>query len=234
MNEKEFIEALKQLSITLNKKQQYQLSKYYEMLVEKNKVINLTNITEKESVYLKHFYDSLTLSMVCDFNKYESLCDIGTGAGFPGLVLKIVFPHLKVVLIDSLEKRITFLNEVISDLKLQDIEAIHIRAEEYAKSNREKYDIVTSRAVARLSVLSELCLPIVKVGGYFISMKAHAEEEIKEIDENLKKLNSEIELVKTFMLPIEESMRTFIVIKKTKITDKRYPREFKEIKRKPL
>jgi 16S rRNA (guanine527-N7)-methyltransferase len=234
MNEQVFINYLSQLGIEINQNQLQQLNRYYELLIEKNKVMNLTNITLKEDVYLKHFYDSLTLAKVCNFKNQNSLCDIGTGAGFPGIVLKIIYPHLKVVLIDSLEKRITFLKEVIDDLKLNDIEAMHIRAEEYAKKKQNIFDIVTSRAVARLNVLTELCLPLVKVDGYFISMKAHAEDEIAEIDNNLKILNSEITEINTFLLPIEESSRTLIKIKKKKIIDQKYPRDFKEIKRKPL
>lgn len=234
MSEKEFIRAIKALKIDIDELKINQLNRYYELLVEKNKVMNLTNIIEKNDVYLKHFYDSLTLSYICDFNKIESLCDIGTGAGFPGLILKIIFPHLKISLIDSLEKRIKFLNEVINDLGLKDIEAIHIRAEDYARNNRELFDIVTSRAVARLSILTELCLPLVKVDGYFISMKGHAKEELNEIENNLKILDSKIEEIKEFNLPYDAGYRTLIKIKKKKVTNLKYPREFKEIKRKPL
>jgi 16S rRNA (guanine527-N7)-methyltransferase len=234
MNEKKFINELNKLGIKIDNNQLKQLNRYYELLIEKNKVMNLTNIIEKDSVYLKHFYDSLTLATICDLNSITNLCDIGTGAGFPGLIIKILYPQIKIVLIDSLDKRIKFLNEVIEDLGLKNIIALHMRAEEYAKNNREKFDIVTSRAVARLSILTELCLPLVKVGGYFIPMKAKAEEEIKEIDNNLSTLNSKIEGIKTFILPIEESNRTLIKIKKMKINDKKYPREFKEIKKKPL
>lgn len=234
MNKETFVESLKELGIKIENDQLKLLSDYYELLIEKNKVMNLTNITEEDAVYLKHFYDSLTICRVCDFNNIKSLCDVGTGAGFPGLVLKIVFPNLKVVLVDSLEKRIKFLNDVINSLKLKDIEAVHVRAEDYAKNNRENFDVVTSRAVARLSVLTELCIPMTKVNGYFISMKAHAEEELLEISQNLNTLGSEISKIDTFSLPIEDSIRTLIKIKKLKITDKKYPRDFKEIKRKPL
>ena len=234
MNEKEFIDAVKQLGIEIKDEQLKQLERYYELLVEKNKVMNLTNIILKEDVYLKHFYDSLTLTMICNFREQNNLCDIGTGAGLPGVVLKIMYPHLNVVLIDSLEKRIKFLNEVKIDLKLENLEIIHSRAEDYAKKHFDMYDVVTSRAVARLSILNELCLPIVRVGGYFISMKSHAEEEIKEISNNLKILNSEIAKTEMFSLPIEGSIRTLIKIKKKNKIDRKYPREFKEIKRKPL
>jgi 16S rRNA (guanine527-N7)-methyltransferase len=234
MNEKEFIESIKQLGIEIDNIKLEQLKKYYELLVQKNEVMDLTNIIEHDSVYLKHFYDSLTLCLVCNFNEIKTFCDVGTGAGFPGLIIKIIFPHIHVVLIDSLDKRIKFLQEVINDLNLKNIEAIHIRAEDYAKTKREFFDIVTSRAVAKLSILTELCLPLVKVNGYFISMKANAIDEINEIDNNLKILNSEIEEIKIFNLPIENSNRTLIKIKKYDIVSKKYPRQFKEIKRKPL
>jgi 16S rRNA (guanine527-N7)-methyltransferase len=234
MNEKLFVSELNKLGIEINDNQLKQLNRYYELLIEKNKVMNLTNIVEKESVYLKHFYDSLTLATICDLNNVTSLCDIGTGAGFPGLVIKIIYPHINIVLIDSLDKRIKFLNDVIEDLDLKNIIALHTRAEEYARKSREEFDIVTSRAVARLSILTELCLPLVRVGGYFIAMKANAKEEIREIDRNLSILSSKINKIQTFILPIEGSNRTLIKIEKTKITDKKYPREFKEIKKKPL
>lgn len=234
MNENEFIEYVKELGIEVDDVKLHNLSKYFELLVQKNEVMNLTNIVEKESVYLKHFYDSLTLMMVYNFNNCENVCDIGTGAGFPGLVLKIMFPHLKVVLVDSLDKRIKFLNEVIAELNLEGVEALHIRAEDYAKKNRSTFDLVVSRAVAKLSILTELCLPLAKVKGHFISMKGNADEEVKEINNNLKILGGEIVEIKQFLLPNENSNRALIKIKKNKETDKKYPRDFKEIKRKPL
>ena len=173
MNKNKFIEELKKINIVLDEKQLNQLEKYYELLVEYNKVMNLTGITEKEEVYLKHFYDSLTIIKVIDLKNVNSLCDIGTGAGFPGLVLKIVFPNLKVTLLDSLNKRINFLNTVIEELKLENIETIHARAEEYAILNRNKFDITTSRAVAHLSILLEYAIPITKENGYFIPLKGN-------------------------------------------------------------
>ncbi|MDD2202769.1 MAG: 16S rRNA (guanine(527)-N(7))-methyltransferase RsmG [Bacilli bacterium] len=234
MTEKEFVKALNKLGIDIDEDKLGKLDKYYHILIEKNKIMNLTNIIRKEEVYLKHYYDSLTISLVINFNKQKSLCDIGTGAGFPGIVLKILFPHLKVVLIDSLAKRITFLNEVIEELDLKDIEVIHVRAEDYARKNNKKFDVVVSRAVAKLNILNELCLPLVKIGGCFISMKGYADEELKNIDKNLAELNSEILEIKRFLLPLEESQRTLIKIKKINSINKKYPREFKEIKRKPL
>ncbi len=234
MTEKEFVKALNKLGIDIDEDKLGKLDKYYHILIEKNKIMNLTNIIRKEEVYLKHYYDSLTISLVINFNKQKSLCDIGTGAGFPGIVLKILFPHLKVVLIDSLAKRITFLNEVIEELDLKDIEVIHVRAEDYARKNNKKFDVVVSRAVAKLNILNELCLPLVKIGGCFISMKGYADEELKNIDKNLAELNSEILEIKRFLLPLEESQRTLIKIKKINSINKKYPREFKEIKKKPL
>ncbi|MDD2469836.1 MAG: 16S rRNA (guanine(527)-N(7))-methyltransferase RsmG [Bacilli bacterium] len=234
MNEKVFIEYITKLGIDIDEEKINQLRKYHELIVEKNKVMNLTNITKKEDVYLKHFYDSLTINYIYDLKQSISLCDVGTGAGFPGIVLKIMFPQLKVVLIDSLGKRIAFLKEVIKALNLKSIEAIHVRAEDYARMNRETFDVVTSRAVARLNILNELCLPLVKKGGYFISMKGHAEEEAKEAENSFKILKSEIVDIKTFSLPFEESVRTLIKIRKNEATTKTFPRNFKEIKRKPL
>ena len=210
MNIDTFIEETKKLGINLTDKQLSQLEKYYNLLIEWNNKINLTRIVEKEDVYLKHFYDSLTISKVIDLNNSGSLCDIGTGAGFPGVVLKIVYPNLKVTLVDSLNKRIVFLNEVIKELELTDIVAIHSRAEDI----KDKYDIVTSRAVANLKKLSEYCLPLVKENGYFIPMKANVEEELIEAKDTIKKLNGTLEKQETFYLPIEESIRNILLIKK--------------------
>ena len=230
MNIELFIEETKKLGITLDEIQLKQLEEYYSLLIEWNAKINLTRITEKEDVYLKHFYDSLTLSKVIDLNQNLSLCDIGTGAGFPGIVLKICFPNLKITLVDSLQKRINFLNEVIEKLSLKDIEAIHDRAEDYAKNHREEYDIVTSRAVANLRVLSELSIPMVKVEGYFIPMKATIEEELEEAKDIINKLSGKLEKQETFTLPIEESIRNILLIRKASKTNPIYPRRMDKIK----
>ena len=227
----EFIEELKKLNIDITEQKLKQLNKYYEMIVEYNKVMNLTGITEIEQVYLKHFYDSLTITKIIDLNKEETLCDIGTGAGFPGMVIKILFPNLKITLVDSLNKRIEFLKQVIKELNLKDIEALHIRAEEFAQNNREKYDVVTSRAVAPLNILLEYGIPLIKVNKYFIAYKANI---IEESTNALEKLNSKIERIEKFNLPIEESTRTLIKIKKLKPTSKKYPRKNNEIKNRPL
>ncbi len=226
MNQNKFIEELKKINISINELQLKQLERYYELLVEYNKFMNLTGITIKEEVYLKHFYDSLTIAKVIDLNQYDTLCDVGTGAGFPGLVIKIIYPNLKVTLLDSLNKRLNFLNIVIKELNLKDIETIHIRAEEYKK----QFDIVVARAVAPLNILLEYCIPITKVNGYFIAMKGKNEEA----NNALKELNSEIIETNSFLLPIEQSNRTIIKIKKIKETNKKFPRKYSEIKKNPL
>lgn len=230
MNLALFIEETKKLGIELTSQQLEKLNQFYELLISWNQKMNLTRITEKEDVYLKHFYDSLTLSKVIDLNQDLTLCDVGSGAGFPGIVLKICFPNLKITLLDSLQKRVNYLNEIIKELDLKDIEAIHTRAEEYAKQNREKFDIVTARAVANLKILSELCIPMVKVNGLFIAMKANIEEEIENSTEILKKLDSKIEKIETFYLPIENSIRNIILIEKLKPTNTLYPRRIEKIK----
>lgn len=233
MTQNEFIKALNNINVTLTQNQLDQLNKYYELLVEYNKVMNLTGITEKEEVYLKHFYDSLTIIKIIDLNNIDSLCDIGTGAGFPGLVLKIVFPNLKITLLDSLNKRIEFLKIVINELGLKDIEVIHTRAEEYALNNRNKFDVTTARAVAHTSILLEYAIPLTKIGGYFIPLKANMETEIKEIDNAINELNVELIEKQEFKLPIEESNRTILLFKKLK-DNKKYPRKYSEIKKKRL
>jgi 16S rRNA (guanine527-N7)-methyltransferase len=230
----EFIEELKKINIEPTNEQLEQLEKYYDMLIEYNKVMNLTGITEKDQVYLKHFYDSLTIAKVIDLNKEKKLCDIGTGAGFPGIIIKIIYPELEVTLVDSLNKRINFLKEVIEKLKLKKIIAIHDRAEDFARKNIEKYDVVTSRAVAPLNILLEYSIPLLKIDKYFIAYKANVEEEIKNSTNALKKLESEIEKTEIFSLPVENSTRTILKIKKKNKTQKKYPRTNIEIKNKPL
>ena len=210
MNKEEFIKELEKLNIMLSSYQLNQLDKFYHLLVEWNKKINLTRIIEEKDVYLKHFYDSLTLVKVIDLNNDLKLCDIGTGAGFPGLVLKIVFPNLKVTLIDSLLKRINFLNLVIKELDLSDIETVHFRAEDYVKLHKKEYDVVTSRAVSKLNNLIDYSIPLLKDKGCFVPMKANCEEEIKECLSTLKRKKIIIEKIEEFDLPIENSHRTII------------------------
>ena len=234
MTENKFIEEINKLGISLTKQQLNQLNMYYELLVEWNKKMNLTGITEKDQVYLKHFYDSLTISKVVDLTKEKTLIDVGTGAGFPGLVLKIVFPNLNVTLLDSLNKRLNFLNEVIKKLELKNITTIHDRCEEYAIKTREKYDIVTARAVAPLPILIEYCVPLVKVNKFFIPMKANIEEEIINSSNAIKKLEIKSIKKETFKLPIEESTRTIIKFQKINKTSKMYARKYNEIKKRSL
>ena len=233
MNKDDFLKKLKEMNIILFNNQLEQLDEYYKLLIEWNEKINLTRITEEKDVYLKHFYDSITLIKAIDLTQQLDVCDIGTGAGFPGIVLKIVFPNLNVTLVDALKKRIDFLNIVIEKLELKNIVTVHERAEIFTKKNREKYDLVTCRAVAKLNIISELCIPSVKVNGYFIPMKANIEEEISNT-EYLKKLNSKIENIVTFKLPIENSIRNLIIIKKIDKTTSIYPRKNEKIQKFPL
>jgi 16S rRNA (guanine527-N7)-methyltransferase len=234
MTEQEFIYEVKKLNVEITNESLKKLNKYYELLIEYNNRINLTTIIDKKEVYLKHFYDSLTLVKVYNFKEDISLCDVGSGAGFPSIVLKIFFPNLKITIIDCLEKRINFLNVVIKELNLINIEAIHRRAEEYAKENREKFDIVTARAVARLNILLELCIPLLKEHGYFLVMKGSINEELKEAKKAIDILNLKIEAIEHFRLPKENSDRCIIKIIKNKITNIKYPRIFSKIKKKPL
>lgn len=234
MNEKEFIEQLKLINIFVDDKQLYKLSQYYELLIEWNQKFNLTAITDKEQVYLKHFYDSATINKIIDLKAEKNLCDAGSGAGFPGIVLKILFPNLEVVLIDSHNKRINFLNFVIEKLKLEKIIAIQSRVEDYALESREQYDVVTARAVAPLNILLECCFPLIKVNKFFIAMKGNISQEINNSENALKCLDAEIVAIEEFLLPVEESHRTLLKIKKNKKTNNIYPRKYCDIKKRPL
>lgn len=225
MNIEVFKEEVEKLGISLTDEKLNQLALFYQLLLSWNEKMNLTRITNQEEVYLKHFYDSLTLYKEIKLETVDTLCDVGSGAGFPGIVLKIVFPNLDITLIDSLQKRVNYLNEIIKELKLSNIRAIHTRCEDYARVNREKYEVVTARAVANLKVLSELCLPLVKENGYFIAMKGKATEELDEAKAMIGTLGGKIEHINEFNLPLEESNRTLIKIKKEKKTDKIYPRK---------
>ena len=233
MNIDEFIKNIKELKINYNKEQLDKLNKYYELLIEYNNYMNLTTITDKKQVYLKHFYDSLTLCRIYDFNKEIALCDIGTGAGFPGIVLKIFFPNIKILLVDSLNKRILFLKKVISKLNLEKIDAIHSRIEDYAIKNKEKFDVVTARAVAPLNILLEYSMPLIKKDGFFLALKGKEEEKNKYFNA-LNKLNSKIIFIDKFKLPIEDSERTIYKFARNGIIEKKYPRSIKEIKNNPL
>lgn len=234
MNIETFIEALKQHNISLTEKQLNQLDTYFHMLVEWNKKMNLTNITEKEDVYLKHFYDSITLAFYHSLDS-QHICDIGAGAGFPSIPLKIVFPNLKVTIVDSLNKRITFLNALFEALELDQVEAVSARAEEYCENHRESFDIVTARAVARFEILDELCLPLVKLGGYFIALKgASGQEEFDVAKSGIQKLGGKLESMHAFTLPNHDDQRMNFYIKKVKQTPNKYPRAFAKIKKSPL
>ncbi len=211
MNQSKFIEEVKLLGIDITEKQLNLLEKYYELLIEWNNKINLTRIVEKEEVYLKHFYDSLTIAKVINLNNVQTLLDFGTGAGFPGIVLKIFYPNLKITLVDSLNKRVIFLNEVIKELKLDNIEAIHIRVEDL-KDNH--YDIITTRAVSNLKQLILWINKLITKNTLFIPLKAHVEEEIKEAQNLMNKNKIKIVKKETFNLPIEGSLRNILVIRK--------------------
>jgi 16S rRNA (guanine527-N7)-methyltransferase len=228
MNAEQFKSMLSEKGIELTDKQMQQYEAYYETLVEWNEKMNLTAITEKEEVYLKHFYDSISAAFYFDFSKPLRLCDVGAGAGFPSIPLKIAFPNLEVTIVDSLNKRITFLEQLAKTLELTKVHFIHDRAETFGvnKEFRESFDIVTARAVARMSVLSELCIPLVKVGGHFVAMKAaHAGDELEVGKKAILLLGGKLEKSYSFQLPFEESDRNILVIKKEKPTPKKYPRK---------
>ena len=231
MTKEEFIQELRILNIELDADKLEKLNKFYQLLIKWNGLINLTTITKEEDVYLKHFYDSLTLVKVINLEENIKVLDVGTGAGFPGLVLKIVFPNLKITLLDSLTKRIKYLETIINDLELKDITVVCERSEEYTKKHIEEYDLVVSRAVAHLRILSEITFQSVKINGNLIAMKGNAEEEVLESKKMIDKLNGKIIKKEIFQLPIENSIRTLIKIKKIKKTNKMYPRKYSEIKK---
>ncbi|MFI8687880.1 16S rRNA (guanine(527)-N(7))-methyltransferase RsmG [Rossellomorea sp. NPDC077527] len=228
MNVNEFQSKLEEKGISLSSEQLHQFERYYELLVEWNEKMNLTAITEKEDVYLKHFYDSVSAAFYVDFNEVQSLCDVGAGAGFPSIPIKICFPHLHISIVDSLNKRITFLNHLSDELGLENTNFYHDRAETFGKNkaHREKYDMVTARAVARMSVLSELCLPLVKKGGSFVAMKAsNVNEELSNAKKAIGTLGGQTDKMYSFVLPEEESERNIVKINKVKETPNKYPRK---------
>ena len=221
-------EGCRELGITLDEIQKKQFTDFYEYLVEKNKVMNLTGITEFQEVLIKHFLDSLACVKAVDMSRIKRIMDIGTGAGFPGVPLKIAFPHLEACLLKKKKKRVNFLEETFQMLKLENITAIHGRAEEYAKNKqyRETYDLCVSRAVSNLATLSEYCLPYVKTGGYFISYKSGTvQEEVEQAQKAVKILGGKIQDVVYFQLPDSEIQRSLVVIEKIKATPGRYPRK---------
>lgn len=232
-----FEKSLEKLNIHLNEKQMYQFMQYYEMLIETNKVMNLTAITEYDEVVDKHFVDSLSLIQAIDLNQPLKVIDVGTGAGFPGIPLKIAFPQLKIVLLDSLNKRINFLNRVIEALELSDVETIHGRAEDFGRNPRyrEQFDLCVSRAVANLSTLSEYCLPFVQIGGRFISYKSgRIKEEMEASQKAVTLLGGHIDQCLSYTLADTDIERSLVIIEKVKPTKKAYPRKAGKPSKEPL
>lgn len=238
MNSTKIFETeLKKLGIILTDKQREQFDRYYELLIEWNKVMNLTGITDYDEVILKHFIDSLMLSEICDMSNVSALIDVGTGAGFPGIPIKIVYPHINAILLDSLNKRLKFLNTVIEELGLESVQTLHGRAEDYARKTeyRESFDLCVSRAVANLSTLSEYCIPFVKKDGTFISYKGGAsDEEVKQAERAVDLLGGKVETIHKFTLPGTDMGRTLVEIKKIKNTPRRYPRKAGQPAKEPL
>lgn len=233
MTKEEFIVALNNINIHLTKEAEDALEIYASFLLEYNEHTNLTAIKTMSEIYLKHFYDSLTISKLVDFNNGK-LLDVGTGAGFPGMVLAICFPNLQVDLLDSNNKKIKFLEELIKKLNLTNVQTVYSRAEDYTRVNREKYDYVTSRAVADLRVLLELNIPSLKINGEFLVMKGNIDEELKLSQNAIKKLFCTITKKEEFTLPFNSGTRNIMIIKKTKETPSIYPRNYDKIKKRPL
>lgn len=239
MNPEIFAEELANYGFKLSSKQKEQFATYYNKLIEFNKKVNLTRITDKNEVYLKHFFDSITplLEFSDLFKGEKSLCDVGAGAGFPSLPIKILCPDLSITIVDSLDKRLKFLDELVSDLSLDKVTLVHSRAEDAGqnKNLREKFDLVTGRAVARMSVLSEYCLPLAKVDGYLVALKGpKAQDELAEAKNAIEVLGGSVKEVKELTLPDTDDERTLIVVKKVKATPKKYPRQAGTPNRKPL
>ncbi len=234
MNKQEFLNKVGELGINLTEEHLDQLDKYCNFLLEYNTHTNLTAIKEEEQVYLKHFYDSLTFIKAIDVKKHNNLLDIGTGAGFPGMVLKIVFPHLEVTLLDSNNKKINFLKELTMKLGLTKVNFFHGRAEDFCQKNREKFDIVTARAVTNMTALTELCLPLTKINGYFIALKGSNQEELEESMYAIKVLGGILEETINFELPYDCGERNILRILKQKNTPKEYPRRYEKIVKNPL
>ncbi len=232
MNLDQFKTELKKLNIKLSPYQLEQLNIYCDFLLEYNKHTNLTAIKNKNDVFLKHFFDCLTILPLIENNK--TLLDIGTGAGFPGLVLAIFMPNLKVTLLDSNNKKINFLSQCLQKLNITNVKLINERAEKYTKDNREQYDYITSRAVANLSILLELGVPALKINGHFIAMKGNANEELEQAKTAMQKLNVKLETIKNFNLPNNEGQRTILNFIKMAPTSLTYPRSYDKIKKKNL
>ena len=235
MNQEQFVNALKEQNIEISNKQLLLFNRYFEVLINYNEKVNLTAIVEKKEVYLKHFFDSLTILTNMKLKDHAKICDVGAGAGFPSVPLKIMRPDLDITIVDSLGKRIEFLNLLYKELDLKGIVAIHSRAEEFSLKYREKFDYVTARAVARLNILAELCIPLVKLNGSFISMKgATGKEELQEANKAVKTLGCVQKELIDFSLPNEGGTRNIIIFEKIKPTPLKYPRNYGQIKKKPL
>jgi 16S rRNA (guanine527-N7)-methyltransferase len=233
MNKNEFIDYCEKIGIKITEEKYLLLIKYMNLLQEWNNKFNLTTITEEKDVLLKHFYDSLCINKSINLNEIKTLCDIGTGAGFPGLVIKIVFDSISVDLVESSTKKCEFLNEVIRKLNLNNINVINERAEIYAKKYRETYDVVTCRAVSSLKVISEIGIPLVKVGGYFLPLKSNIDIELNESKDIIINTGCILLNVINYNLPIENSYRSIPVIVKKTITNVMYPREYNKIIKNP-
>lgn len=242
MTPEEFRQALADHGIQLSDQQMDQFARYYQLLVAANRHVNLTRITDEEEVYLKHFFDSLTGALAVDELRTQpmQICDIGAGAGFPSLPLKIAFPQLKVTIVDSLTKRINFLQDLVDQLEIDNVTLVHARAEDFSKAGspqRERFDLVTARAVARLSVLSELCLPAVKVGGVFLAYKAQAaDEELHAAQHAIQTLGGLVRSTYSLTLPTSSAPeeRNLIIIDKQQATPQKYPRRAGTPAKKPL
>lgn len=239
MNPEQFVQELKKYDLNLNKEQEAQFKTYFEKLVAANEHVNLTRITEQNDVYLKHFFDSITPLFVFRsvFKDGITLCDVGAGAGFPSIPLKIIFPSLKVTIVDSLAKRLKFLQDLITELNLSDVTLVHGRAEDVGQNKlyRQKFDLVTARAVANMATLSEYCLPLVKQNGYFVALKGpKANEELNEAHKAIEVLGGKVITEKELTLPASEEERTLILIQKVKDTPKKYPRQAGTPNRKPI
>lgn len=231
MNKQEFIDNLKLLNIEILEETYQKFDKYFSMLVEWNSKFNMTSILEEKDVYLLHFYDSACLSKI-KLDSYKNLCDFGTGAGFPGMVIAMLFPNINVTLIESNNKKCTFLNELKKELSLNNVEVVCSRIEEYAKNNREKFDIVTCRAVTSIPIIIELATALVKVNGVLAPLKSKCEEEIEKYSYLEKEFNLKLENILKYNLPITEAYRVIPVYRKEKITDKKYPRNYGTIAKK--
>lgn len=229
-----FIDEVNKIGISIDSNIMKKLDEYSKFLIEYNSHTNLTAIKEEEGIYLKHFFDSILVAKYFDFNKINSLIDVGSGAGFPGIVLKIFYPHLKLTVLDSNNKKTKFISELVEKLNLENVDIVNDRAENYVKSHRHEYDASIARAVSELRIISELCLPLTKVNGYFIAMKGNYEEEYNNSSNTFNLLNSSIEKIYEDELPIEKSRRTFILVKVNKIIDEKYPRTYEQIIKKAL